>query len=117
VLEALSYWKDIGYEFADLLKDFPCLDGFIEGSITIGLANQEYLEERTNENAVASTRVIADLSGNIQSARIIILTKAERVLEHEIGHSLGWRHFDLNNHMMHPELNIGGWDSYGLEYK
>ena len=38
----------------------------------------------------------------------------DRVLEHEIGHALGWQHYRQRYHIMHPEWRYGGYDSYGI---
>ena len=37
-----------------------------------------------------------------------------RVLEHEIGHALGWLHTRTRGHMMHPLHFEGGWDADAL---
>ena len=39
----------------------------------------------------------------------------ERVLEHELGHAIGWMHTRAIGHIMNESLARGGWDSTGLE--
>jgi len=38
----------------------------------------------------------------------------ERVMEHELGHALGWLHCRRRGHMMHPNHFDGGWGDGGL---
>ena len=40
---------------------------------------------------------------------------AERVLEHEFGHALGWMHTKKIGHLMHETLIRGGWGAEGLK--
>ena len=40
--------------------------------------------------------------------------KKSRILEHEIGHALGWSHCNRRGHIMNPEWSRGGWDDFGL---
>ena len=39
----------------------------------------------------------------------------ETVLEHEIGHALGYLHYNKINHLMNSKWTQGGWDSDGLK--
>ena len=41
----------------------------------------------------------------------------ETVLEHELGHALGYLHFNKINHVMNSKWTQGGWDTDGLERK
>jgi len=54
---------------------------------------------------------------HIQLAKIQLSSFDERVLEHEIGHALGWVHVGTRGHLMHPEWAKGGWNTFGLEFK
>ncbi len=38
----------------------------------------------------------------------------ETVLEHEIGHALGFLHYNVVNHLMTQKWTMGGWDKEGL---
>ena len=38
----------------------------------------------------------------------------ERALEHEIGHAMGWSHYNRRYHLMHENHNSGGHDTTGL---
>ena len=53
-------------------------------------------------------------------AKIFIFPKAaskERVLEHEIGHALGWPHINRPYHIMNSNWHTGGHNSGGLKLK
>ena len=39
----------------------------------------------------------------------------ETVLEHEIGHALGFLHYNRVNHLMNQKWVQGGWDTEGLQ--
>jgi len=41
----------------------------------------------------------------------------ERVVEHELGHALGWDHCNKRHHLMHSIHDLGGWDTSGLRNK
>ena len=40
-----------------------------------------------------------------------------RVLEHELGHALGWKHYPQSMHIMHPEWEKGGYYNNGMRKK
>ena len=67
---------------------------------------------------MASTRIYTDTkTGDIVRAKIQILPKharKERVIEHEIGHALGWLHYRQKFHIMHPTWYLGGYDRSGI---
>jgi len=35
--------------------------------------------------------------------------------EHELGHALGWKHYNKYGHLMHEDYTMGGWNIYGLK--
>jgi hypothetical protein len=107
----MKYWEDLGYQFLMVWDDFQCFGASIPGSITIDVASQNI-----NSGAAANTIQRYDKkTKELRNAEIGVLLKKERVLEHELGHALGWGHLKINDHIMHPNLSLGGWDSAGLK--
>jgi hypothetical protein len=43
------------------------------------------------------------------------IAKNPRIIEHELGHALGYRHLPTEGHMMHPVIPDGGWDDTLLQ--
>ena len=111
---ALSYWEKNGYTFGIVRGDpFSMCMTPKHGEIVVTLPESGFGGEH-----MASTRLYTDIStGEIVRAKIHMLPKnasKERVLEHEIGHALGWAHYKQRYHIMHPEWRHGGYDSYGI---
>ena len=120
VKNALSYWKKLGYTFNNVRyeDDFsrPCLNGPFYGEIVITMPSQSF-----DFKKLALARVTKDKdTAQVLYVKIEIQTMAnekERVLEHEIGHALGWQHTFRSYHMMNEHWQLGGFDSAGLNYK
>jgi hypothetical protein len=114
VQRAVNYWERLGYEFGDIYLDrlSYCMHPK-DNEIAIVLPSQGIIDGK-----MAATRVYTSkFTGEILKARIYVLPKTgmrERVLEHEIGHALGWQHYNYRNHIMHPNWWQGGHSSYGL---
>tara|TARA_Y100001963_G_scaffold62930_1_gene87729 strand:- start:4886 stop:5416 length:531 start_codon:yes stop_codon:yes gene_type:complete len=114
VRRAVDYWERIGYEFGEIYLDrFSFCMNAKDNEIAIVLPSQGLGDDK-----MAATRVYTSkLTGEIIKAKIFIYPRSarkERVLEHELGHALGWQHYNHRNHMMHPNWWRGGYDSYGL---
>tara|TARA_Y100000593_G_C4307098_1_gene336311 strand:- start:577 stop:1116 length:540 start_codon:yes stop_codon:yes gene_type:complete len=114
VERAMRYWENLGYEFDGVRKDplSTCMNPKY-GEIIITLPETGFSDVH-----MASTRLYTSNStGKIIKAKICILPKhgrKDRVLEHEIGHALGWKHYRKRSHIMHPTWHLGGYDSFGL---
>ena len=116
--KAIKYWEKLGYKF-----DYIRIDHQINchtpryGEIIITLPDQQF----DFSDHLASTRItISNKTKEIVKARIQIFPKSaqkERVLEHEIGHALGWPHINQPYHMMNPVWHSGGHNSSGLRLK
>ena len=116
VEKALRFWRNLGYEFDGPFFDDEsawCIGERDIGVITIDIIGQDFKEPN-----MAMTRVYHDTRyAKIVGAQIQIKKSQagkDRVLEHEIGHALGWKHHPRRFHIMHPDWKEGGWDTKGL---
>jgi len=111
---ALQYWKVLGYKFEYISIDVSplCMNARV-GEILVTLPEAGF-----GGGQMASTRLYTHIeSNNIVKAKIFIMpnnAKKSRVLEHEIGHALGWSHYDQKFHIMHSNWMLGGMNSKGL---
>ena len=114
VQQAVRYWKAAGYDFQDIRRDpFSTCMNARPGEIIITLPETGFADSH-----MASTRIYTHTeTGDIVKAKICILPKharKDRVLEHEIGHALGWMHYRQKFHIMHPNWYLGGYDRSGI---
>jgi hypothetical protein len=116
--QAIRVWERLGYEIegAFMRIDLPVCqreEDFSWGNIIIRLRGQDFPEDK-----LAVTRTFKRVEdGTIVGAVIEIQAFApekERTMEHEIGHALGWKHFNRKYHLMNSIHTFGGWDTYGL---
>ncbi len=120
--EAAKFWRDLGYNIGETVTappdDFSCIrDIVLSGEILINLAGQDFL--MSEHLAVTRTWVHTD-SNQILKAKIEIMSgwgDSERIVEHELGHALGWRDYNQTGHIMHSEWSMGGHRTKGLEKK
>jgi len=114
VVRAMSYWERIGYEFDGVYGDpfSMCMNPKF-GEILITLPESGFADTH-----MAATRLYTSKkTGEIVRVKIFILPKnarKDRVLEHELGHALGWSHYRQRYHIMHPTWAYSGYDSYGI---
>ena len=112
--KAIKFWEMLGYEFDGVRMDgtLNCADPR-HGEIIVTLP-----EGNIDENHMAATRIFTEkVTGHIAKAKIFIYPKyapRDRVLEHELGHALGWSHYNQKFHLMHPNWHQGGYDRSGL---
>ena len=111
VKRALSWWEKLGYKFGYVYRS-NCVENAHYGNIVISLAGQDFDFNRS----YGTTNLHYDTStGVVHWAQIFLPENVrERVLEHEIGHALGWHHSARTGHILHPSWQRGGWDSTGL---
>ena len=94
--------------------DMTCFNGGRIGEITVMLVTSDINME--NHLAITRNHYYTDTK-EILKAQIYILISAaskERVLEHEIGHALGWMHYNRMYHIMHSLYKNSGHSSSGL---
>lgn len=119
VRRALGVWERMGYQFGPVVVDdgsLICRHGGITGEIIIILPNHG---APIGKN-IALARTMKDTdTGEILRAQIFITPHGGEkllVLEHEIGHALGWRHHMERYHLMNPSWPQIGHNSKGLTW-
>ncbi|HHZ95137.1 MAG TPA: hypothetical protein EYN67_06175 [Flavobacteriales bacterium] len=72
-----------------------------------------------DDNSLAQTHFYVDNNTKIIDWAKIYMRDDLRdtVLEHELGHALGFLHYNRINHLMNEKWMMGGWDKNGLENK
>ena len=113
VSAAVEWWQDRGYSFGQVITNTPgqiCPQSGRDGFITIEGPDASF---DFRYLAITHRKSSRD---EILSARIQFggPNKKSRILEHEIGHALGWSHCNRRGHIMNPEWSRGGWDDNGL---
>jgi hypothetical protein len=114
---AIRWWKDRGHPFfGTVLSDDPlnkCTAEIPEGFITIKVGHQRMF---TEDDDLAETHFnVDDETKEISWAKVYLLgAPLERVLEHELGHALGFMHTKEIGHLMHRTWLRGGWNDRGL---
>ena len=121
---AVRFWKRLGYNFyrtqykssGGAALNTVCRDKTPTGYIVIHLVTNGVKME---SKSLAQTHFYVNNETNEIEWAIIYMRPEIRaqVLEHEIGHALGFLHYNQINHLMHEKWTLGGWDKEGLENK
>ena len=120
IRSAVSFWKRLGYRFYNTqYKSDPlnkCQNDSPKGYIVIHLVTQGIKME---ESSLAQTRFYMDNTTNQIEWAVIYMRSDVReiVLEHEIGHALGFLHYNQIDHLMNEKWTMGGWNKEGLANK
>ena len=120
IKKAVSVWKKLGHPFFQTQYKYDPLDKCNQstpvGYIAVHLVKQEH---HLNEDSLAETHFFVNNDdGSIEWAIIYVKKDVrETVLEHEIGHALGYLHYDRINHLMNSKWTQGGWETTGLRNK
>ena len=118
VLKAVKLWENLGYSFFTTQYKYDPLNKCKQtdpvGYIIVHLVTQDV---KMNEEELAETHFYVDNDHKEVLWAIIYIKKdlRETVLEHELGHALGFLHFNHINHLMNSKWIHGGWDTDGLE--
>jgi hypothetical protein len=117
MLEAVRFWELLGYNFGSVIVNDTSSSCFTHGSpvytITVEMNNSSFDEAHAGQTELyydSETREIVGARIYMKSS----MMELERVLEHELGHSLGWRHFNRRGHIMHGNHTRGGNNTFGL---
>jgi len=124
IKSAVQFWKRLGYNFyrtqykvSDVIPPGTvCRDKTPTGYIVIHLVTPG---GKMESKALAQTHFYVNNDTNeIEWAIIYMRTEIRaQVLEHEIGHALGFLHYNHISHLMHEKWTLGGWGKEGLENK
>jgi len=117
--QGVAYWKNLGYPITKVryINDGPeCRNRNLHGKVIIKL-----IDNTIPLNSNLSITQVSFYRDNkqIQSATIYLISAyadKPRLIEHEIGHALGWQHYNRRHHIMNPEYFRTGFNSEGLEY-
>jgi len=124
VSSALDAWRDLGYQFGEVKIARWALQecnmaSF--GEILIRLPSREEISAGVAADHLAATKTYThNPTGSIQGADIWFVdqsgVRSKWVLEHEIGHALGWMHCDQHGHIMNSMSGRLGPTATGASY-
>ena len=112
VISAIEFWQMQGFVFGYLHESHDCVLNPPSKGIMIETANRHTFSNYPSN--LARTFTVYNGLNQIIFSDIQILTKRDRVLEHELGHALGFRHYDKRQHIMNSIWQDGGWKTDGL---
>ena len=119
---ALAYWEDLGYTFGPTVFMTSGCDS-TWGAITFRLPTQEELQGAIRQHHIATTKrySFTHAPTNIISADIYFQDAAASakplIVEHEIGHALGWLHAGAEGHIMNAAWKKSGASPSGVSYE
>jgi hypothetical protein len=115
---AVAFWKRLGYNFFSTQYKYDplnkCLSDSPVGYIIIHLVSSDV---KLEAKSLAQTSFFVDNNTSEIEWAVIYMRDDVRatVLEHELGHALGFLHYNKINHLMNEKWTMGGWDKDGLE--
>lgn len=131
VKNAMRYWESLGYGFGTVTQaskdNMSCAMGTVPyGTIMIDIPSQTF-QFGKHLGSTRTWRNHDPIPSGIQSTctglPVIFKSKIEiipawgntsRILEHEIGHSLGWNDITETGHIMNGVWSNGGYSSRGI---
>jgi len=122
VKAAIDWWTKRGHKlnkniiFKNKEADIICNEATPIGYITIDIGDENTLQKDTSLGT--SYVSVLDPIGEIVWTRIYLkFTPNPMVLEHELGHGLGFLHYNKVGHLMHEKWAESGWSDIGLNLK
>jgi hypothetical protein len=117
---AIRYWEKLGYKFGKIIIEkntAACRAGGYKGEIVILLVTSNI--PLGNNLAMTRTHKNSSTLENIKSQIYIMPYSAEKqlVLEHEIGHAIGWTHVNKPYHIMNQHYPMCGHNASSVDYK
>jgi hypothetical protein len=122
VREAISFWEGAGYRFGRIIappnNGIPC--SAHTGEIAFRVPTQDEISEALHDGllGVAKTQIIPK-NGEIIASNIYfqsqVASHTPKIVEHELGHALGWKHHTRKFHIMHPLISETGYLYIGME--
>lgn len=116
VNEALNFWESRGHTFGEVYEVRCDKLAIKQGAIYF--MNPETGYDFKHLSMTRTTYAIhANGDKEITTAFISVTypaKHAERILEHEIGHALGYQHTHRRGHLMNPRAEMGGYGDFGL---
>ena len=124
VNSALDSWRNLGYRFGEVKIARWALQECNTasfGEILIRLPSREEISAGVAADHLAATKTYThNPTGSIQGADIWFVDqggiRTKWVLEHEVGHALGWMHCDQHGHIMNSTSGRLGPDASGIAY-
>ena len=118
---AVRFWEALGYQFGDLriLGRFDqCPQDW--GTIVFRMPTQSELTQALGRSHLATTKryALKDSPESLVLAEIYFvsaeMSKKKLIVEHEIGHALGWLHSNKKRHIMYPKWSESGTITEGV---
>ena len=120
IKKAIKLWTNLGHRFYKTQYKYDPLDKCNSttpmGYIIIHLITQGV---KMKDDDLAETHFYINNDTKEVDWAIIYMKPdiKETVLEHELGHALGYLHYNKIEHLMNSKWIYGGWDTDGLERK
>ena len=119
VERATRFWETLGYEFGSIRKikesNYSCATGIPSfNEIMIDIPSQDF---NFGEHLGSTRNWWVTSTGEILKSKIEIVSgweDSQRIIEHELGHALGFKDNNVSGHMMNRAWTKGGYNSRGL---